>query len=644
MSDNVKQAQIEYLEFPECVRKRKGMYISNLNQMVSEIVDNSIDEYTAGFCNMIAVAIVNGTITVEDNGRGIPVTASKKDPTMPQVELAFTTLHAGGKFGASDGYEKKTTGMNGVGGSCVQALSDSMTIQVQTGGNKYEIQFSKGVTTNKLRLVEEGIDAEESGTSVTFVPDKEIWVDDKLDLKKIKKRLHQLAYLNPGLQFYMYLDSEEKDGSHVKLEENICYPQGLVSYVDKLTAKKVKIVNTIGASITVDDIDVQIAMTYTDGYNEEIYTFCNNVATVDNGDHLLGYKLGLTKSLKDYAQAYNLEADFESDDSREGLIAIVSIKVGDPNFEGQSKSKLKMNNVRAAVKQVTEQMLQDYLDKNPEEAKVIFNKILQAAKARKAAQKARENSRKSKDLIEGGLPGKIAECQSKDPEECEIYLVEGDSAAGSAKQGRDRRIQSILPVFGKILNVERKRLNDVINNPKLQDVLKALKCGIDKDFNIEKIRYHKIIIMADADVDGSHIACLWITFFYRFLRPLIDAGYLYIACPPLFKLTYNRKIEGYAYDKEEKATIIYAYDDEENTKYINELGQPNNTQRYKGLGEMMATQLWDTTMNPENRKLIQVTIDDAESCEEMISICMSEEVEPRRDYIMEYSEFADLDI
>lgn len=622
--EEVEQAQIEEKDFPECVRIRRGMYISSQNQAVTEIIDNSVDEHFAGHCDTIATVIIGDVITIQDNGRGIPVIPSLKDPSKSQVEQAFTTLHAGGKFGGKGGYSKKTSGMNGVGGSCVQALSEWMNVYVQTGEKKYEINFEKGFCTQKVREIP--LEEEyERGTTVSFKLDEEIWSDaDPLNLKALKRRIKQIAYLNPGLTMYMYADTDTD-----KIEETYIYPEGLKSYVEELTAKKKRLTDVIGMSTTLNDIDIEIGMTYTDVYNEELYTFCNNMATVDHGDHLTGFTMGLTSAIKSYMEHYKINFECKSEDIKEGLVAVVAVRVGDPIFEGQAKTKLRMQSVRNAVKNVTEQAILDYLDKNPDIAKSILAKIEQAARARIAAQKARETARKSKSLVDGN-PAKIADCSSKNPEESELWLVEGDSAGGSAKQGRDRRTQAILPVFGKINNVEKSRLADVLKNQKLNEVVKAGKFGIGEDFDLSKSRYHKYIISADADVDGFHITCLWITYFFRYLRPIIEAGWLYIAMPPLFKIVKGKK-------------IYYAYSDQERDDIIAEIGGSDNVQRYKGLGEMNPEQLWETTMNPENRRLIQVTIDDAETAEAAISLCMSEDSNARKEWIMENALYANID-
>lgn len=626
----VSQAQIMDLPFPDCVRLRRGMYISNLNQMITEIIDNSVDEHFAGFCNTIAVVIQDGVVTIQDDGRGIPCGPSAKNPNVTQVELAFTTLHAGGKFGSEDGYGKKTSGMNGVGGSCVQALSDWMNIEVTYAGDKYLTQFAKGFITSNTQKIETGIDPEEHGTSVSFKYDEEIWAEsDPINIKALKKRVKQIAYLNPGLTMYFYVDHEG-----TKIEETFIYPEGLVSYVGELTAKRNKLSDVVGMNISLDEIDIQCAMVYTDAYNEELYTFCNNMATVDNGDHLTGFTMGLADAVKEYMTQYNIKFDMKNEDIREGLIGVVAVRVADPIFEGQAKTKLKMMSVRTVVKNTTKDMVVDYLDKNPDTAKIILAKIQQAAKARIAAQKARENQRKNKSVTDGNA-AKLADCTWKDPDKTEIYLVEGDSAGGSAKQARDRLFQAILPVFGKITNVEKKRLEEIINNQKLLEVAKAIKVQFGPECKAEDSRYRKIIIMADADVDGEHITCLWTTFFFRYMRPLVEAGYLYIACPPLYKLSYK---DG------KNVRIVYAYSDEDLERIKLEQGEPVNVQRFKGLGEMNPEQLWDTTMNPETRRLIQVSTEDAEMAEEIVSLLMGEVVAPRREWIMENSQYAELDI
>lgn len=525
--------------------------------------------------------------------------------------------------------------MNGVGASCVNALSDHMTLSIKTGGSRYEIEFEKGIITKNCTKVEDNVEG--TGTTVTYTFDEEIWGDETLDLNKVKKRMRQLAYLNPGLLIYVYFDTVDANGNEVKSEDQFFFPDGLKSYVEQLTKSKqliseIALVNDVVESTNQkgdpNPIDVQIAYAYTDSYSTDVYTFVNNVATENGGDHLTGFKMGVAKAIERYSLENKLvknASDIASEDTQEGVVAIVSIKLKDPLFEGQGKSKIKMSNVRTAVRNVTENHLYDLLEQDMDQAKRIVNKTLMAAKARIAAKKARESARSKKELLEStGLPGKLADCQSRKPEECEIFLVEGDSAAGTCKQGRDRRTQAILPVFGKVLNVEKARVSDVLKNVKLTEILKALGCGISDTFDITKCRYHKIVIMADADSDGAHITTLHITFFYRFLRPLIEAGYLYVAVPPLFKVTKGKEIT-YLYSREE----LEAFDTE-----------GASIQRYKGLGEMNADQIWDTTMNPEVRKLIQITIEDAEEAEDALSLCMGDNVEARKEFISENAYYA----
>lgn len=630
MTKVVKQAQIEQKDFPECVRIRRGMYISNLNQMVTEIVDNSVDEHFAGYCNAIAVAVIGDTITVQDNGRGIPVTPLPNDPNKTQVEQAFTTLHAGGKFGGEGGYSKKTSGMHGVGGSCVQALSESMSIEISCYGQKHRIDFEKGYVTEKTRVIEELEDPNETGTSVSFIPDKEIWKDsDPLNIPALKRRLKQIAYLNPGLTIYMYIDTEG-----YKFEESFLYPEGLKTYVEELTAKRASISDVVGLNTTINEVDVQIAMAYTEAYNTELYSFCNNMATIDNGDHLTGFTMGINQAVKKYMEQYKIDFELKSEDVKEGLVGVISVRVADPIFEGQAKTKLKMISVRNIVKGATEEVILDFFDKNPNVAKAILNKIELASKARIAAQKARESQRKSKSSTDGNSV-KLSNCSSKNPAECEIFIVEGDSAGGTAKQGRDRRTQAILPIFGKILNAEKQRLEKILDSDKIKEFSKASKIQLGEHCDPSTSKYHKIIIMTDADVDGAHIGCLWLTLFYRYMRPIIEEGFLYFACPPLYKMTYKNG---------KNVQIVYAYSDEELNNISKEKGTPFNIQRFKGLGEMNADQIWDTTMNPETRKLVKVTAKDAEAAEEYISLCMSDNSNARREWIMENSEYANVDI
>lgn len=628
-------AEIEVLEFPDNVRKRKSMYLPNKDHSVFEIVDNGIDEALAGFATVIQIGIVDDEVTVVDNGRGIPIKPHKKFPELSQAEVAYTVLHAGGKFGGDGGYKTATGGLHGVGASVVNALSESLSLAIKTGGKRYQIDFAKGIRTNPLRVVDDEIDLEDTGTEVMFKPDPEMWGEEKFDLKRIRRRIKQLAFLNPGLELYLYLDSPDKDGAQLKDEQTFCYPEGLKAYLADLAKSKTLISPIIGTSKTIEGTEIAIAFAYNDGYSYDPYSFCNNIHTEDGGDHLIAFEGSLTKAINDYALENKYikdDAKFKADDTREGLVVIVSIKDQDPEFEGQAKSKIKMPHVRPLVRRATEELLSEFFDANPDIAKLIVNKSIQAASARKAAQKAREIVRKQKDSLDSGLPGKLADCSSKVPEDSEVYIVEGDSAAGSAKQARDRKTQAILPIFGKILNVEKANLLKVISNEKLLDMLKALKCGIAEDFDIKKLRYHKIIIMSDADVDGGHIKTLYLTYFYRFARPIIEAGMLYFAVPPLFKISKGNKLIGYAYSTEERDEIVAAQNG------------PVEVQRYKGLGEMNADQLWDTTMNPETRTLVQITMEEAELADEIISICMSDNVVPRREFIMEHAMEVEVDV
>lgn len=630
----VEQAQVIEKEFPTCVRIRKGMYISDRNQMVTEIVDNSVDEHVAGYCQTIAVIIKpDDVVIVQDDGRGIPVKVVEgKNKT--QVELAFTTLHAGAKFGEKGGYAGKTGGMHGVGGSCVQALSEWMNIYCSARGKTHLTSFAKGYISEHTHLVEENV--ETHGTTVEFKMDQKIWNDsDPLNKPLLKKRLKELAYLNKGLTIY-YAELNENDETID--EVTYFFQEGLKNYIEDLTSKKEKIIDIIYINKSVKDeridreedtVDVHLAMTYTTSYHCETYTFVNNMATKDNGDHLTGFLMGLSEAIKEYDETLNCRTE----DIKEGLTAVIAVTINDPNFEGQSKTKLRMNSIRNTVKRIIKEEVTDYLDKNPDLAKKIIEKIQSAIKAREAAAKARELVRTTKSQSQG-TPDKLADCSCKDPALSELWIVEGDSAGGSAKQGRDRKYQAILPIFGKINNVEKTRVIDILKNAKIGELTKAGKFGVGEDFDANKSRYHHYIIASDADVDGFHIQCLWITYFYRYARPIIENGWLYISCPPLFKIT--KKIG-------KKNEVYYAYSDEERDQIVEMLDGADNIQRYKGLGEMNPDQLWETTMNPKTRKLIRVTLDDAEACEQAILLCMSDDSSARRNWIMENALYAEVD-
>lgn len=511
-----------------------------------------------------------------------------------------------------------------VGGSCVQALSDYMTIQVATDNKKYQIDFSKGYVTEKTRIIEENV--EERGTTVTFHPDPEIWKDEEpFNFSALRTRLKQIAYLNPKLSIYLFKDE------NVEEPEVFSFENGLQDYIEELIpANKDKITDTIYVSTSEKSIEVQLALAYTNSYSESLHCFCNNMATTSNGDHLTGFINGLNGAIKKYMESYKINLDYKNEDIKEGLVGIVSVKVANPNFEGQAKSKLVMKSVKDAVKNITENIITDFLDKNPATAKIIKDKIETASKARMAAQRARELSRNKKNnqQLDSKSASKLADCSSKDPEECEIYIVEGDSAAGSAKQGRNRRFQAIIAPFGKVNNVEKTTYEKIINSEKIKMYVNAMKCGMGEDFCIDDIRYGRTILMSDADVDGYHIRTLWTTFIYRYMRPLIEEGRLYYAIPPLYKLTY-------------KSEIVYVYNENEKEQKIAELGKPTDIQRYKGLGEMNSEQLWDTTMNPETRTMIKVTLEDAEKAEAAIKLCMGDVVAPRTEWIMENGVYTD---
>ena len=630
------QAQVTFKDYPENVRKRKEMYLPNIDYMLYEIIDNAVDEASAGNCNTIAITVFDNVVKISDDGSGIPITIPKDDktrnkfPGLSQAEIAFTTLHAGGKFGDKNGYQTATGGLHGVGASCVNALSENMKLSSYSKGKKHSVLFSRGIITEKLHLENDSVDR--TGTDVTFVADPKIWGNEKYDLVKINKRLKQLAYLNAGVVFYVHFEAEDKSGISVKIKEEYCFEDGIKAYMEeKLKYKKI-LSPILNKTVTINDeelgtIELSLATTYTDTYSSDINSFVNNISTENGGDHEAGFKMGINEAIKQYIFNNNKNIIFEASDVREGLTSIISLKVKEPRFEGQSKSKINMPKIKTITKGIVHELFYNFLDHNPNEATIILNKIENAAKARLAAKKARDNIRKSKNLIDSGLPGKLADCSEKNPELCEVYIVEGDSAGGSAKQARNRKTQAILPIFGKVLNTERAKLNDVVNNEKLKDLLKAIKTGIGPEFDIERLRYHKIILMSDADVDGEHIMTLYLTFFYRYLRPLIEEGHLYLACPPLYKVSKGKKVDYLYSDKE-----LEAYDKE-----------GISIQRYKGLGEMNPNQLWDTTMNPDTRKIIQINIEDVDLAEEMLVTCMGEKVEPRRKFIEENALYAKID-
>lgn len=625
-AENYEADQIQVLEGLEAVRKRPGMYICStgprgLHHLVYEIVDNGIDEALAGFCDKIEVKILpDNIICVIDNGRGIPV---GKHPKMgiPAATVVYTVLHAGGKFGGG-GY-KVSGGLHGVGASVVNALSEWLEIEIYKDGDIYTQRFERGNIKTNLEIVGK---TEKTGTLVRFKPDAEIFKETtEFDFEILKTRLREQAFLNAGIHIQI---SDERDPDNI-ICENFCYEGGISSFVEYLNKKKaVELVHPdiIHFSTVADDdqATAEVAMQYNDSYNELILSFANNIHTTDGGTHEEGFKRSLTRVMNDYARKYNLLKDSDKnltgDDVREGLTVVISIKVKDAQFEGQTKSKLGNTEISGLVSNMVNDKLSTYLEENPATARAIFDKALAASRAREAARKAKDMVRRKSALESAALPGKLADCQSKNPEESELYIVEGDSAGGSAKGGRDRRIQAILPLWGKMLNVEKARLDKVYGNEKLMPVVTALGCGIGEEFDLEKLRYGKVIIMADADVDGSHIRTLLLTFFFRFMRPLIENGNIYIAQPPLYRLTKGK-------------THYYAYSDQERDKIMKELGGNLDIQRYKGLGEMDSEQLWETTMNPKTRIMLRVEMEDAAMADEIFTILMGDKVEPRREFI-----------
>ena len=614
--------QIQILEGLEAVRMRPGMYIGStsergLHHLVYEVVDNSIDEALAGYCDHIDVTIhKDNSITVVDNGRGIPV--DMHESGKPAVEVVLTVLHAGGKFGG-DGY-KVSGGLHGVGVSVVNALSTSMEVQVKRDGKIYEIAFERGVTTKPLTVVGT---TTETGTRVHFVPDPEIFSVTTYSYETLRHRLRELSFLNHGITIGLHDERVEPVRS-----EQFHFDGGISSFVEHLNRKK-EVLNPepIYFNGVKDDTVVEIAMQYNDSYQENIYSFVNNINTEEGGTHLAGFKLALTRAANDFARKQGILKDKDSnlsgDDVREGLTCVISLKIREPQFEGQTKTKLGNSEVRGIVDSIVTEGLSEYFDENPAITKRIIDKAIMAARAREAARKARELTRRKNALEVSSLPGKLADCSVKDPEQAEIYLVEGDSAGGSAKQGRDRRFQAILPLRGKILNVEKARLDKIFANAEIRTMITAFGTGISEDFDISKRRYGKIIIMTDADVDGAHIRTLLLTFLYRYMKPLIEHGHVYIAQPPLYQIRKGKK-------------HWYTYSDDELSKKLDEVGRDGVTvQRYKGLGEMNPEQLWETTMDPEGRTMLRVEMEDAEEADELFTILMGDKVEPRRQFIEE---------
>ena len=630
--------QIQILEGLEAVRKRPGMYIGStssrgLHHLVYEIVDNSVDEALAGYCDHIQVFInPDNSITVIDNGRGIPVGINHK-AGLPAVEVVFTVLHAGGKFGGG-GY-KVSGGLHGVGASVVNALSDWLEVEICHEGKVYRQGYEKGHVVYKLKVVDE-CDPEKTGTKVTFLPDETIFEDTVFDYDTLKQRFREMAFLTKGLRISLtdLRDEEPK-------ERVFHYEGGIKEFVQYLNRSKTPLYEQIiYCEGTKDNVEVEVAMQHNDSYTDNTYGFVNNITTPEGGTHVVGFRNAITKTFNDYARKNKLLKDSEpnlsGEDIREGLTAIISVKIEDPQFEGQTKQKLGNSEARGAVDSIVSSQLQIFLEQNPAIGKSIVEKSVMAQRAREAARKARDLTRRKSALEGMSLPGKLADCSDKDPSKCEIYIVEGDSAGGSAKTARDRATQAILPLRGKILNVEKARLDKIYGNAEIKAMITAFGTGIHDDFDISKLRYHKIIIMTDADVDGAHISTLLLTFLYRFMPELIKQGYVYLAQPPLYKLEKNKK-------------VWYAYSDEELAKIISEVGrdQNNKIQRYKGLGEMDAEQLWDTTMDPQHRILRRVTMDDETSSELDLTFTtlMGDKVEPRREFIEENAKFVkNLDI
>ncbi|WP_446898173.1 DNA topoisomerase (ATP-hydrolyzing) subunit B [Clostridium sp. LBM24168] len=615
--------QIQVLEGLEAVRKRPGMYIGStssrgLHHLVYEIVDNSIDEALAGYCTKINITIHrDNSITVSDNGRGMPVGIHPK-MKKPTVEVIMTILHAGGKFGGG-GY-KVSGGLHGVGASVVNALSETCEVEVKREGHIWKQVFKKGKAVTGLDIIG---DSDEHGTKTYFKPDSDIFDEIEYDYDTLANRIRELAFLNKGIK--ITLEDERNDKV-----ETFHYEGGIKSFVKYLNRNKQVIQKEpIYMEGKKEGYSLDIAIQYNDGYTENIFAFANNIDTVEGGTHLSGFKSALTRVFNDYAKKYGIlkenDKNLSGEDIREGLTAVISIKLANPQFEGQTKTKLGNSEVRGIVDSIMGENLSTYLEENPQIAKIILDKSLMASRAREAARKAREITRRKSVLENTSLPGKLADCSSKHPSECEIYLVEGDSAGGSAKQGRDRKFQAILPLRGKIMNVEKQRLDKILGYEEIRAMITAFGGGIGKEFDVSKIRYYKIIIMTDADVDGAHIRTLLLTFFYRYMKQLIEQGHVYIAQPPLYRVSKGKK-------------EIYAYSDKELDVILNDMGGKDNSvniQRYKGLGEMDSTQLWDTTMNPETRTLLQVNVEDAMIADEMFTILMGDKVEPRKNFIIE---------
>ena len=626
VENNYDESQIQVLEGLEAVRKRPGMYIGSttsrgLHHLVYEIVDNSIDEALAGYCKEIRVTInEDNSITVKDDGRGIP-TGIQAQTGLPAVEVVFTVLHAGGKFGGG-GY-KVSGGLHGVGASVVNALSEYLEVKIYDGENIYYQKYERGDKLEDLKIIGK---TDKTGTTVHFKPDYEIFEDLVYDYETLLTRLREQAFLNAGVRIVL---KDERPDENGKFREDILhYEGGIKEFVRYLNRNKEPIhQDVIYVSAVRENSEAEIAMQYNDGYTENIESFANNINTTEGGTHETGFKSALTKVLNDYARKYKMlkenDKNLSGEDTREGLACVISVKVTEAQFEGQTKTKLGNSEMRTIVEKMVNEKLTEFMEENPAVAKIIIDKAMTASRAREAAKRARENTRRKSALESSTLPGKLADCSSRDTEYTEIYIVEGDSAGGSAKQGRDRRFQAILPLWGKMLNVEKSRIDKVFGNEKLLPVITAIGAGIGNDFDVTKIRYGKVVIMADADVDGQHIRTLLLTFFFRYMRPLIEEGHVYIAQPPLFKLYKGKKIK-------------YVYVEEELKEALAEFPEAS-VQRYKGLGEMNPEQLWKTTMDPENRIMLRVDLEDAKHADEIFTILMGDKVEPRREFIEVHS-------
>ena len=618
---------IQVLTGLSAVRKRPSMYIGDtslrgLHHLVFEAVDNSIDEALAGFCDKIVVIIhKNNSVTVIDNGRGIPVDIHPKY-NKPAVEIVMTKLHAGGKFNKKT--YKVSGGLHGVGISVTNALSKELSVEVKRDGKVYQQKYSQGNPVTELKVVGE---CDDRGTKVTFLPDNEIFSETEFHFDTLSSRLRELAFLNKGIHITLFDERTNK-------KQEFQYDGGIISFVEFLNKNKNPLHKVIYFEKEKNGTKMEIAIQYNMGYQENIFTFANNINTQEGGSHLIGFKTALTRTMNNYAEKLKLDdTKLSSDDVREGITTVISVQLQEPQFEGQTKTKLGNSEVRGIVESLVNENLGIFLEENPGITKLIVGKCINSAKAREAAAKARDLTRRKGALNSHSLPGKLADCSERDPVKCELYIVEGDSAAGSSKQGRNRNFQAILPLKGKILNVEKARLNKIFQNEEIITMVTALGTGISEEFDVNKLRYHKVIIMTDADVDGAHIRTLLLTFFYRYANPLIAAGHIFIAQPPLYKVSKNKK-------------TYYVYSDEELEKLFGEIGRDSaSLQRYKGLGEMNPQQLWETTMNPENRTLLQVSLEDAVEADKIFTILMGDQVEPRRDFIQQHAkEVANLDV